>query len=418
MRIQTIEVSKINPAVYNPRKDLKPGDSEYEKLKKSILEFDIVEPLVWNERTGNLIGGHQRLKILKELGIKSVEISVVDLSEVKEKALNLALNKIQGEWDLPRLKDLLEEIDTGEFDIEITGFDEKEIEELMTQFHVPTEGLTDDDEIPEKIETICKTGDLWQLGEHRLLCGDATKKEDVERLMGGEKADMVFIDPPYGANISGMMQDTHGNQSPINRTRRWEQIKGDQNEDIALQEFLEKGFYNIAENSREDAAWYIWHAMLTQGFFAAAAAAAADLILHRQIIWVKPVLILAFGHYHWRHELCFYGWKKGHKSKFYGGTNATTVWEMGYDGRGRMPNKEREHPTQKPVCLASQALNNSTKLNAIVIDTFGGSGSTLIACEKLGRKCRMMEIDEHYCDVIIQRWQNYTGKKAVKINGN
>ena len=136
MEILSIKVDEINPAQYNPRKDLKPGDPEYEKLKKSILEFDMVEPLVWNKQTSNLVGGHQRLKILKELGIDKVEVSVVDLSPVKEKALNIALNKIQGDWDLPKLKDLLEELDTGEFDIEVTGFDDKEIEDLMTQFHV------------------------------------------------------------------------------------------------------------------------------------------------------------------------------------------------------------------------------------------------------------------------------------------
>lgn len=139
MEIQTFKVNEINPAVYNPRKDLKPGDSEYNKLKKSILEFDMVEPLVWNKRTRNLVGGHQRLKILKELGIEYVEVSVVDLSPVKEKALNLALNKIQGEWDFPKLKDILQELDTGAFDIEITGFDDKEIEDLMTQYHMPEE---------------------------------------------------------------------------------------------------------------------------------------------------------------------------------------------------------------------------------------------------------------------------------------
>ena len=202
MIIEKINIKKINPAKYNPRKDLEPGDSEYDKLKKSIAEFDLVEPLIWNKRTGNLVGGHQRLKILQEMGAIEVDVSVVDLSEVKEKALNLALNKIQGDWDLPKLKDLLQELDTGELDMEITGFDSKEIEELMTQFHVAKEGLTDDDEIPDKVETICKLGDLWQLGNHRLLCGDATRKEDVERLMNGEKADMVFTDSPYGINLN------------------------------------------------------------------------------------------------------------------------------------------------------------------------------------------------------------------------
>ena len=148
MEIQTLQIDNINPAVYNPRKDLKPGDQEYDKLKKSILEFDIVEPLVWNKRTGNLVGGHQRLKILKELGIQHVEVSVVDLSEVKEKALNLALNKIQGEWDFPKLKDLLEELDTGNFDMDITGFDLKEIEDLMSQFHVE-----ENDDIGERVQS-------------------------------------------------------------------------------------------------------------------------------------------------------------------------------------------------------------------------------------------------------------------------
>jgi len=194
MILKTIPLSKINPAAYNPRKDLQPSDPEYKKLKKSLTEFDCVEPLVWNETTGNLVGGHQRLKVLKDLGRTEVEVSVVDLDDAKEKALNLALNKISGEWDLPRLKDLLEEINTGAFDIEVTGFDDKEIEELMTQFHVPCEGLTDDDAIPENVETICKTGDLWQLGTHRLLCGDALIITDLEKLMGGAKAQLVWTD--------------------------------------------------------------------------------------------------------------------------------------------------------------------------------------------------------------------------------
>lgn len=147
MIVQKINISEINPAKYNPRKDLKLGDPEYDKLKKSIAEFDLVEPLIWNKQTGNLVGGHQRLKILQEMGMEEVDVSVVDLTPQKEKALNLALNKIQGDWDLPKLKDLLEELDTGEFDIEITGFDEKEIEDLMTQFHVwhPEDGLLEGD---------------------------------------------------------------------------------------------------------------------------------------------------------------------------------------------------------------------------------------------------------------------------------
>lgn len=201
MKIESVQITDILPAAYNPRRDLQPGDPEYEKLKKSINEFDMVEPLVWNKRIGNLVGGHQRLKILKDRGDTEVEVSVVDLDDSHEKALNLALNKISGEWDLSLLKDLLLELDTGDFDMDVTGFDVKEIEDLMTQLHVPEEGLTDDDEVPEPTESICRRGDLWQLGNHRLLCGDATILTDVERLMGGEKADMVFTDPPYGIDL-------------------------------------------------------------------------------------------------------------------------------------------------------------------------------------------------------------------------
>jgi ParB-like chromosome segregation protein Spo0J len=178
MEIKTIPISKINPVDYNPRKDLQPSDPEYKKLKKSLTEFDCIEPLVWNEKTGNLVGGHQRLKVLKEMGRAEVEVSIVRLDDAKEKALNLALNKISGEWDLPRLKDLLEEINTGAFDIEITGFDDKEIEELMTQFHVPGEGLTDDDAIPEQVEPTCKTGDLWQLGGY-IICPKCGKQHNL-----------------------------------------------------------------------------------------------------------------------------------------------------------------------------------------------------------------------------------------------
>jgi ParB-like chromosome segregation protein Spo0J len=174
MQIETIDIDKINPAPYNPRKDLKPSDPEYQKLKKSITEFDMVEPLILNKRGNVMISGHQRLKVLKEMGRKEVEVSVVDLPPAKEKALNLALNKISGEWDLPLLKDLLQEIDTGEFDIEITGFDSKEIEDLINQLHQPEDGLTDDDEVPEPKESICKPGDLWRLGGE-VLCPKCKK---------------------------------------------------------------------------------------------------------------------------------------------------------------------------------------------------------------------------------------------------
>ena len=384
MIIEAIPLERLNPAKYNPRKDLKPGDSEYEKLKKSILEFDMVEPLVWNKRTGNLVGGHQRLKILKELGVKNVDVSVVDLSEVKEKALNLALNKIQGEWDYPMLKDLLEEIDTGDFDIEITGFDDKEIEDLMTQFHLSEEGLTDDDEIPEKVKTICKIGDLWQLGNHRLLCGDATKKEDVERLMNGEKVDMVFTDPPYGISLvkNGMVGADFG----VAKKGKYEPVLGDGDIEIARKAFdvlatitdrmiIFGGNYFLDFLPASDG-WLIWDKRGDSGI--------KNTFADGEMAWCS---------FH----------------------TPVRIYKQLWNGMIREgEHDKRVHPTQKPIRLLADIIKDFTNEDDVVLDLFGGSGSTLIACEQLNRKCFMMEIEPHYCDVIIQRWQNFTGKQAMK----
>jgi len=326
--IETIPIEKIKIAKYNPRKDLKPGDPEYEKLKKSIVAFDLVEPLVWNKRSENLIGGHQRLKILKEMGHTEVEVSVVDLPDRKEKALNLALNKISGEWDFPMLKDLLEELDTGEFDIEITGFDDKEIEDLMTQFYIPEEGLTGDDEIPEKVETVCKTGDLWQLGNHRLLCGDATKKEDVERLMNGEKADMVFTDPPYGINLDTDYSKMHRGKG-VYTIKRFQQVIGDNaafdaSSLIDVFEYCKEQFWWGADFYRNTipigGSWIVW-----------------DKRSNEMGIDLDKVLGGQF-------ELCWS--RQNHRREI-----ARITWS-GHHGLAQDGISKREHPTQKPVQLA------------------------------------------------------------------
>ena len=395
MEIKTIEITKINPVDYNPRKDLQPGDSEYEKLKKSLAEFDCVEPLIWNEATGNLVGGHQRLKVLKEMGRKEVEVSVVRLDEQREKALNLALNKISGEWDMPLLKDLLEEINTGAFDIEITGFDDKEIEELMTQFHVAGEGLTDDDAIPEQVETICKTGDLWQLGNHRLLCGDSTKKEDVARLMGGEKADMVFTDPPYGVDYEGKTKDKL-------------KIKNDKIDD--MYSWLYDVFTTMYGFMADGASYYVCCPAGNIHRAFQNALQDSQLPVHQGLVWLKNSMVMGHSDYHYKHEPILYGWKEG-SHYFTDDRTQTSVFDVA------RPSRSEQHPTMKPVELIERAINNSSKVGQIVLDLFGGSGSTLIACEKLSRRCFMMEVDEHYCDVIIKRWEDFTGKKAVKLDG-
>lgn len=392
MDIETLEITRINPAKYNPRKDLKPGDAEYEKLRKSITEFDIVEPLVWNKRTGNLVGGHQRLKILKELGIEKVEVSVVDLSDVKEKALNLALNKISGEWDFPMLKDLLEELDTGDFDMEITGFDLKEIEDLMAQFHVPEEGLTDDDAVPEATESISKRGDLWSLGKHRLLCGDACVITDIEKLMAGEKADLILTDPPYGIDLDTDWSGMKGSRKIREKIRhdlaghKYEKVIGDGvpfdfagvfNPECKEQFWFGADYYH--RQLPDGGSWLVWDKRLTEEM---------DKVLGSpfEMVWSRVK----------------------HRKEI-----IRMVW-AGVSGF-QEDVKSRIHPTQKPLKLLSWIIEKYSEPNQIISDLFGGSGSTLIACEKLGRRCYMMEIDEHYCDVIVKRYEDFTGKTAVNL---
>lgn len=394
MEIRKIPIEKIDPAYYNPRKDLKPGDPEYEKLKKSITEFDLVEPLVWNKKTGRLVGGHQRLKVLKELGYTEIEVSVVDLPEDKEKALNIALNKIQGDWDYEKLKNLLEELDTGEFDLELTGFDMEEIEDLMTQFNVPEEIV--EDEAPEPPEEpITKPGDLWLLGRHRLLCGDSTDQTVVAKLMENQLADMIFTDPPYNVNYEGGTKDRLT-------------IKNDHMKDDDFRHFLTLAFLNMAQASKAGSPIYVCHAD-SEGLNFRTAFKEAGWDLKQCIIWVKQRFVMGRQDYQWQHEPILYGWKPGAAHKFYGDRKQTTVWQID------RPIANREHPTMKPVALCAKAIENSSKAGDIVLDLFGGSGSTLIAAEQLNRTCYMMELDPVYCDVIVQRWENLTGQKAERV---
>jgi DNA modification methylase len=445
MEIKRIPVEQINPAPYNPRKDLKPGEPEYEKLRRSIQEFGFVEPLVWNKRTGNLVGGHQRLKVLIEQGVREVEVSVVDLDDQRERALNIALNKISGDWDNEKLKDLLEELDTGDFDIELTGFTEAEIEDLMIQFHVEKKADPDEfdaDAAAEAIaEPVTKKGVIYALGRHRLMCGDATSFEDVKKLMGGGVADMVFTNPPY--NVA--YKDSKGKS-----------IKNDSLSPEQFRELLERAFANYALVTSDRAAFYVCYASREHIAFEQAMNK-AGLEVRAQIIWVKTVASFGFANYKWRHEPILYAGKAGKPINFYGNRRQTTVWNENdpsfqvekikdgivlkfFDGEktyfAEVPavtnieiddpalttiwDFSREvkyvHPTQKPVALVERAIKNSSKYGQVVVDFFGGSGTTLIAAEKTGRTCYMMELDEKYCDVIVQRWEELTGEKAVLVH--
>ncbi|WP_018130702.1 site-specific DNA-methyltransferase [Effusibacillus pohliae] len=446
MEIKKMHIDKLVPAPYNPRLDLRPGDPEYEKLRRSIEEFGMVEPIVWNQRTGNVVGGHQRLKVLRELGIEEIEVSVVDLDEDREKALNIALNKIEGDWDNFKLKELLEELDHGGIDIELTGFDLEEIEQLITQFHVEEEIRDDNfdpDEAVEEIEEpISQPGDIWRLGAHYVLCGDSTKREDILRLMNGKKAHMVFTDPPYNVNYEG----TNGKK-----------IKNDNMGDREFYEFLLAAFRNAYEVTVEGGAIYIAHAD-SEGINFRTAMVDAGWLLKQCLIWVKNTIVMGRQDYHWKHEPILYGWKPGGSHKWYGGRKQSTVieypvgltiskqgkdhlltitsgtnsvvlkvpdFEIVYQGtdesstiwRFEKPAKNADHPTMKPIPLVAKAIQNSSKPGEIVLDMFLGSGSTLIAAEQAGRICFGVEFDPVYCDVIVKRWEAFTGQKAVRLDG-
>ena len=383
-------MSGLRAAPYNPRRI---SDRALSGLRASIERFGLVEPVVWNERTGHVVGGHQRIRVLTERGDRETPVVVVDLPEAEEKALNVALNHpgISGEFTddlaavLADVRDALPEL-----------YDDLLLGELEAELR-PTKADPDDvPEAPAEADCYVHRGDLWQLGSHRLLCGDSTQSADVERLMGGERAALMCTDPPYGVDYA---------------TAKWEGgIKNDGADGAVLQTFLEECFRTaVAFAVQPNAAWYLWHAQLTQGFFAAAAAA-ANLVLHRQIIWVKPSLILGHGDYHWRHELCFYGWQQGNRPPFYGERNQTTVWEM----KNETSAGKRQHPTQKPVALWEAPIANHTRAGEVLYEPFSGSGSQLIAAEQFGRRCFAMELEPKYVQVAIERWQNVTGRKAVR----
>lgn len=385
--IQKVVVSKLNPAKYNPRKDLKPGDPEYENLKKSIETFGYVEPVIWNKRTGNIVGGHQRYKILMEQGAKEIECVVVDMEASEEKALNIALNKVSGDWDLPKLADLIGELDNGVFDVSLTGFDAAEIDDLFSKVHdkdVKEDEFDVEDALKES--PISKQGDVWILGRHRLICGDSTEAKTYEVLMEGKKANLVVTDPPYNVAYEG----TAG------------KIQNDNMVDKKFYEFLLK-FYKCTFGAMADGApIYVFHADKETVNFRTAFKD-AGFFCHETCVWVKNSPVLGRCDYQYNHEPILYGWKPTAGHKFYADRKQRTTWNFD------RPTKSELHPTMKPLNLIAYPIQNSSLTNCIILDPFGGSGSTLIACEQTNRICFTIELDEKFVDVIVKRYIEQVG---------
>ena len=388
MKWQSLSVEELHPAAYNPRKKLKAGDKEYEKIKNSILEFGYVEPIIVNYDM-TVIGGHQRLTVLKDLGYTEVQCVVVEIKdENKVKALNIALNKITGAWDENLLAGLLVDLQAVHFNTDFTGFEAPEIEQLLTRVH-DKNSKEDDFDVDAALEEepFVKLGDVWQLGKHRLMCGDATKADDVAILMNGKKANLVVTDPPYNCSYEGGTGMT---------------IMNDNMESGKFYEFLLAAIKNAYNSLADGGAIYIFHSDAEKVNFYNATVN-AGFHYSTTCIWVKNSLVIGRMDYQMRHEPILYAFKDTAKHRWYSDRKQSTIWEFD------RPTKSKLHPTTKPVELVAYPIRNSSQVNGIVLDLFGGSGSTLIACEQIDRSAYLMELDPRYAAVIVKRYAETAG---------
>ena len=418
MNIQTISIDRINPAPYNPRLDLQPGDPMYQKLERSVDEFGLVEPLVWNQQTGNLVGGHQRLKVLKARGVTEVQVVVVDLQLVKEKALNLALNKVQGDWDQQKLAEMLNElVQTPDFEFGLTGFQLDEAQDLVAEILGANLAKKDEhfdlEEALAAAETpVTQPGDLIILGtdpkrQHRLLCGDSTNHEHVRRLMDGQRAHLFATDPPYLVDYDG----TNHPGGKNGKRKDWSGSYGVTWDDADANTELYDKFIGtaVAEALGTHTPWYCWHASRRQAMLEAAWIKHGAFV-HCQIIWVKNKGVPTRTWYMWQHEPCLMGWIRGNMPSRTDERRLSTVWQIDTIPNGAdRPN----HPTPKPLDVFEIPIRQHTVPGEICYEPFSGSGTQFIAAERLQRRCFGIEISPTYCDVIVRRYIAFAGESAV-----
>ncbi|HFU3943069.1 TPA: site-specific DNA-methyltransferase [Streptococcus suis] len=392
MEIREIRLFELHPASYNPRKKLKKGDKEYEKIKQSLLKFGYVDPIIVNKDL-TVIGGHQRLTVLKDLDYETAKCVIVDLSKEDEKALNIALNKITGQWDDQLLADLLLDLQESDVNLDLTGFEPPEIDDILSNVH--DKDLSDDDfDVEEELKkpTFSKRGDIWQLGKHRVICGDSTKAETYDQLLGDKKANLVVTDPPYNVDV----EETAG------------KILNDNMPDSDFYQFLFDMFTQVEKHMESDGSIYVFHAD-TEGLNFRKAFKDAGFYLSGCCIWKKNSLVLGRSPYQWQHEPCLFGWKQKGKHQWFSDRKQTTIWE--YD----RPKSSKDHPTMKPIPLMAYPIQNSSMRGTLVLDPFLGSGSTLMAADQTGRVCFGIELDEKFVDVIVKRYIESTGNDNVTV---
>ena len=407
MKTTDIKIEKLKTAEYNPRKI---SDKELTSLKKSLSKFGFIQPVVIN-KDFTVISGHQRIRAWKEMEHDTVPTIQMDITKIEEKALNLAMNKIGGEWDFEKLYGVMNDLRITT-ELEFTGFDDKEVSKILDQF-IEEEPEETVEQLMEKLPSKAKQGEIYQLGKHRLMCGDSTSLDDVQKLTDGKTMDMVWTDPPYNVNYKSSNQKLGS-------------IKNDNMSGSNFKDFSMKVFDCLASVTRQGGVFYVctgWQSFATFQ----ETLEETGIHLSEVIIWVKNQAGIHTLEYPHKHEqiikaknlsggkkkkkgkAILYGWKEG-KHEFFGDRSDYDVWEV-----DRLDASKYVHPTEKPDWLIMKALKNSTKFNDNVIDLFGGSGSALIACEKRGRNAFIMELDPRFVDVIIHRWEKYTKRKAKKI---
>lgn len=401
LQVVHVPLEDLTPADYNPR--AMPED-EMEKLKRSIERFGLVEPIVVRKRGNLVIGGHQRLEAARQLGHPTVPVVFVDVTDHEAKLLNLALNKIQGRWDTMRLAALLQDLRTlPTSELEISGFVKAEASAIIRALDWTRRPSSDD--IPDAPEApTAKPDDIWQLGDHHVLCADCTDAAAVRRLLSGSKIDLLLSDPPYGISYDP------GSRPGSRISGR--KIEGDSLSDEDYRLLLQKSLHIALEAAPQGAAAYVFHAS-TRAETVLAAFKAAGWHLAACLVWVKAAPTFGRSDYRWQHEPIVYGWKPGGRHRWYGGRSESTVWDSGRDAGFPYPSgTANAHPTRKPVALFERAISNSSRPGETMYDPFLGSGTTVIACERLARRCLAVEIDPRFVDVAVRRWENYTRKGA------
>lgn len=391
MQYYLADVSELIPYVRNARTH---SEAQVAQIAASIREFGFLSPILVAE-DNTILAGHGRLAAALKLGLKKVPcVKENHLTETQKHAYIIADNKLSlnAGWDNELLAVELSELEGADFNLDLLGFDEAELSSI---FDADKDVSDDDFDVEKELEEPCfsKTGDMWTLGKHRIICGDATKLETFKTLLEDTKVNLVVTDPPYNVNYEGSAG----------------KIKNDNMEDDKFYQFLFNSFVNMEQAMADDASIYVFHAD-TEGLNFRKAFQDAGFYLSGCCIWKKPSLVLGRSPYQWQHEPCLYGWKKKGKHKWYAGRKETSVWEF------EKSKKNADHPTMKPIALLAYPIKNSSMTNSLVLDPFAGSGSTLIACEQTGRICYAIELDEKYCDVIVKRYIEQVGNdKSVKV---